>query len=176
MVSHMLCCITPLHTSFCHYCIPDIVSLEIHNGKTEQDFVKLFIDDKTKQSSQEVLFDFIANSVAKFIKDRKIMKKLPLGFTFSFPVKQESLISGKLIRWTKDFKATGAEGEDVVQLLKAAFDRRGVSINSLDCSYFVRDALTPCYRMFKLMWLHWSMIQLGPSLLWGMRRQTAILG
>lgn len=105
-----------------------INNLEIHDGKTEQDFEKLFIDDKTKQSSQEVLFDFIADCVAKFIKDRKITKKLPLGFTFSFPVKQESLISGKLIRWTKDFKATGAEGEDVVQLLKAAFDRRGVSI------------------------------------------------
>lgn len=98
--------------------------------------MKLFIDDETKQSSQEILFDFIADSVAKFIKDRKITKKLPLGFTFSFPVKQDSLVSGKLIRWTKDFKATGAEGEDVVQLLKAAFDRRGVS-TEMDCSYFV---------------------------------------
>ena len=112
---------------YCNFML-DAVTVEIHNGKTEQEFVKLFIDDETKQSSQEVLFDFIANSVAKFIKDRKITKKLPLGFTFSFPVKQESLISGRLIRWTKDFKATGAEGEDVVQLLKAAFDRRGVSI------------------------------------------------
>lgn len=103
------------------------VIIEIHDGNVEQDFIKSFIDDKTKQSSQEILFDFIADCVAKFIKDRKITKKLPLGFTFSFPVKQESLVSGKLIRWTKDFKATGAVGSDVVQLLKAAFDRRGVS-------------------------------------------------
>lgn len=109
-------------------CERDAFFVELQNGSTEQEFEKLFIDEKTKQSSQEVLFDFIADCVAKFIKDRKIAKKLPLGFTFSFPVKQESLISGKLIRWTKDFKATGAEGQDVVQLLKAAFDKRGVSI------------------------------------------------
>ena len=146
-------CVRFLHSSasfvsfvhiFCYNFILDVVIVEIHNGKTEQEFVKLFIDDKTKQSSQEVLFDFIADSVSKFIKDRKITKKLPLGFTFSFPVKQESLISGRLIRWTKDFKATGAEGEDVVQLLKDAFDRRGVSIQQttarctfVRCHYFM---------------------------------------
>ena len=84
---------------------------------------KRFSIDKT----QEDLFEFIAQSVAEFIKERKITKKLPVGFPFSFPVKQESLISGKLIRLTRGYKATGVEGKDVVQLLKAAFDRRGVS-------------------------------------------------
>ena len=91
--------------------------------------MKHVIDDKTKQSSQEVLFDFIAESAANFIKDRNITKKLPLAFTFSFPVKQESLTSGKLICWTKEYMATGAVGEDVVKLLKDAFKRKGVSIH-----------------------------------------------
>ena len=88
---------------------------------------KLMIDDETKQSTQEKLFDFIAQCVADFNKEQKITTKLPLGFTFSFPVKQHSLTSGDLIRWTKDFTATGAVGKNVVQLLKEAFVRRGVS-------------------------------------------------
>lgn len=87
---------------------------------------QMVIDDKTKQSTQEVLFDFIAKSVSDFMKEQTITSKLPLGFTFSFPVHQTSLIAGTLIRWTKDFSASGAEGENVVRLLKEAFDRQGV--------------------------------------------------
>lgn len=33
-----------------------------------------------------------------------------------------------LIRWTKGFKCSGVEGEDVVKLLKEAIDRRGVCL------------------------------------------------
>ena len=76
--------------------------------------------------TQEVLFDFVAEQVASFIKDRKITKKLPMGFTFSFPVLNTSLTSGTLVRWTKCFDADGAVGEDPVRLLREAFDRKGV--------------------------------------------------
>ena len=65
--------------------------------------------------------------MAKFVKDKKIMKKLPMGFAFPFPIKQESLCSGKIIHWG-NFNTTGAEGEDIVELLKAAFNRQGVSV------------------------------------------------
>lgn len=82
------------------------------------------IDDATKQGTQEKLFDFIANAVDTFSKEKGITAKLPLGFTFSFPVHQTSLISGTLIRWTKDFSASGAVGENVVELLKEAFKRK----------------------------------------------------
>ncbi len=82
------------------------------------------IDMATKQGTQEKLFDFIADSVAKFTKDNNITTKLPLGFTFSFPVHQTSLISGTLIRWTKDFSAEGAVGVNVVGLLKEAFEKK----------------------------------------------------
>ena len=92
----------------------------------DPDIEEYKIDKKTRRTTQEVLFDFVAECVAEFIKDRKITKKLPLGFTFSFPVENTSLISGTLIRWTKDFTATGAVGEDVVRLLKEAFDRKKV--------------------------------------------------
>ncbi len=86
------------------------------------------IDETTKQSTGVVLFDFIAKCVADFVKKQNIVKQLPLGFTFSFPVKQLSLTSGTLIRWTKDFTASGVVNENVVQLLKDAFDRRGVRV------------------------------------------------
>ena len=104
------------------------LSLGLKKGETPSQIdKKLMIDDETKQSTQEKLFDFIAQCVADFNKEQKITTKLPLGFTFSFPVKQHSLTSGDLIRWTKDFTASGAVGKNVVQLLKEAFDRRGVS-------------------------------------------------
>ncbi|VDM68288.1 unnamed protein product [Strongylus vulgaris] len=51
-------------------------------------------------------------------------KKLPLGFTFSFPCKQQGLTSARLIRWTKEFNLTGCEGEDICAMLKDACNRR----------------------------------------------------
>lgn len=84
-------------------------------------------------------------------------KKLPLGFTFSFPVRHEDIDKvrgrpggargpggvpcpavaqpcpqprvgpqGILLNWTKGFKASGAEGNNVVGLLRDAIKRRGV--------------------------------------------------
>ena len=52
---------------------------------------------------------------------------MPLGFTFSFPLRQLGLTKGILERWTKGFNCAGVVGEDVVRLLKEAIARRGVS-------------------------------------------------
>lgn len=66
--------------------------------------------------SQE-LFNFIAEALAKFVATEGEDFHLPegrqreLGFTFSFPVKQTSLSSGTLIKWTKGFSI-----EDTVEL------------------------------------------------------------
>ena len=74
------------------------------------------------------LFDHIAQCIAEFMKTHSLVgKKLPLGFTFSFPCKQEGLAVGRLVTWTKGFTCEGVEGEDVVQLLHEAIKRRGVS-------------------------------------------------
>lgn len=59
------------------------------------------------------LFDFIALSLKEFIErngNNQIRGK-DLGFTFSFPVKQTSLSSGTLIKWTKGFSI-----EDMVSI------------------------------------------------------------
>jgi hexokinase len=115
-----------------------VVSVDIVKGRIKKpDSKDFYIDTETKNSSSyKTLLNFIVNCIAWFIKDRNIRKRLPIGFTFPFPVKQESLICGKLIRWTKDFKAPGAEGKDVVQLLKeAASKREEVSIQRTTATF-----------------------------------------
>ncbi|XP_028337377.1 hexokinase HKDC1 isoform X8 [Physeter macrocephalus] len=71
------------------------------------------------------LFDHIVQCIADFL-DYMGLKgaQLPLGFTFSFPCRQASIDKGTLIEWTKGFKATDCEGEDVVDMLREAIKRR----------------------------------------------------
>lgn len=72
------------------------------------------------------LFDHIAECLADFLEKMGIKdKKLPLGFTFSFPCQQTKLDESFLVSWTKGFKASGVEGKDVVGLLRKAINKRG---------------------------------------------------
>lgn len=74
----------------------------------------------------EGLFDHIAECLANFMREHNVYKeRLPLGFTFSFPLQQLGLTRGLLSQWTKGFACSGVVGEDVVQLLKDAIARRG---------------------------------------------------
>lgn len=82
------------------------------------------------------LFDFMADSIKVFIHKRKLKsgEKVDIGFTFSFPLYQDSIASGVLVRWTKGFRAKDVEGSDVVKLLNEALLRRGlenVSVKAL---------------------------------------------
>ena len=84
------------------------------------------ISKEMMEGSGEALMDHIAECLAFFAKDRKIDDQvLPLGFTFSFPCRQKGLAVGELISWTKGFKCSGVEGQDVVALLKKAIQKRG---------------------------------------------------
>ncbi|XP_061672853.1 hexokinase-2 isoform X2 [Syngnathoides biaculeatus] len=72
------------------------------------------------------LFDHIAECLANFLEKLGIKdKKLPLGFTFSFPCQQSKLDESVLISWTKAFRANGVEGKDVVNLLQRSVNKRG---------------------------------------------------
>ncbi|XP_057365081.1 hexokinase type 2-like isoform X1 [Daphnia carinata] len=72
------------------------------------------------------LFDHIAECLATFMHENQVdVSPLPLGFTFSFPCSQEGLTKARLATWTKGFKCSGVEGEDVVKLLQEAIARRG---------------------------------------------------
>ncbi|XP_028844791.1 hexokinase-1 isoform X2 [Denticeps clupeoides] len=92
-------------------------SVEMHN--------KIYaIPQEIMQGTGEELFDHIVHCISDFL-DYMGMKnaRLPLGFTFSFPCKQTSLDAGILVNWTKGFKATDCEGEDVVGLLREGIKR-----------------------------------------------------
>lgn len=64
-------------------------------------------------SKLQELFDFIASGLAKFAQKEDGKFHLPagrkreIGFTFSFPVRQTSVDSGILIKWTKGFAVSG---------------------------------------------------------------------
>ena len=78
------------------------------------------------------LFDFIAKSVKKMMMEKApedLSKKVPLGFTFSFPCDQKTVNSGILIKWTKGFSTKGVEGRDVVDLLQTSLKRVSVNVN-----------------------------------------------
>lgn len=85
-------------------------------------------------SSSEVLFDFIATALAEFVATEGDDFHLPpgrqreLGFTFSFPVKQLSIASGTLIKWTKGFSIEDMVGQDVVGELAKAMERAGLDV------------------------------------------------
>ncbi|XP_072916298.1 hexokinase-2 [Hemitrygon akajei] len=77
------------------------------------------------EGTGEELFDHIVHCIGDFLEYMGMKGcRLPLGFTFSFPCEQRNLDQGILLKWTKGFKATGCEGEDIVDLLREAIRRR----------------------------------------------------
>ncbi|XP_030057665.1 hexokinase-2 isoform X2 [Microcaecilia unicolor] len=99
-----------------------------NNGlkKVEMENQIYAIPEDLMHGSGSQLFDHIAECLASFMEKLHIKdKKLPLGFTFSFPCHQTKLDESILVSWTKGFKASGVEGKDVVSLLRKAIKKRG---------------------------------------------------
>lgn len=104
-----------------------VLLISINNGEVKMESDIYPLDQALMTSDDKTLFGYIAGCISLFVKKNKINdRSLPLGFTFSFPVKQLSLTSGLLIRWTKGFTAAGVENQDVVRLLKEALVTEGV--------------------------------------------------
>lgn len=87
------------------------------------------------------LIDYLADSVDAFLTTEATSNStspdvIPLGLTFSFPVEQTALDSGKILTWTKGFSARNAIGNDVVKLLQDAFDRKHMNVK---CVALVND-------------------------------------
>ncbi|KAI3917732.1 hypothetical protein MKW98_021494 [Papaver atlanticum] len=100
----------------------------------KQEFTEVSIPPELMTATSSELFDFIAKELARFIATEGEGFFLPpgsqreLGFTFSFPVKQLSIGSGTLIRWTKGFSIDDAVDKDVVVELTKALDRQGIDM------------------------------------------------
>ncbi|XP_067343945.1 hexokinase HKDC1-like isoform X2 [Channa argus] len=73
------------------------------------------------------LFEHVSESLKDFLHEKNISleKKHPLAFTFSFPCEQSALDQGLLLNWTKNYRAWGLLGKDVVQVLRKAIDKTG---------------------------------------------------
>ncbi|KAJ8339487.1 hypothetical protein SKAU_G00362730 [Synaphobranchus kaupii] len=103
-----------------------VVEDENSGWKVETRHQMYSIPEKAMTGTAQMLFDYIAECISDFLSKHHLKhKKLPLGFTFSFPVRHEDIDKGILLNWTKGFKASGAEGNNVVGLLRDAIKRRG---------------------------------------------------
>ncbi|XP_056889203.1 hexokinase-2 [Takifugu flavidus] len=105
-----------------------VLLAQIQNGKKRNETLhqKIYnIPQETMQGTGKELFDHIVDCIADFLEYMGMSgASLPLGFTFSFPCHQSRLDQGILLKWTKGFKASGCEGQDVIVLLKEAVCRR----------------------------------------------------
>lgn len=131
----------PLHYSTVgHFAEPDegkFLALDLGGTNfrvilVEVEGSQFHMDNETYSLSQELmhgpgnqLFDYIADCLHRFVVRRKLERqRLPLGFTFSFPIIQDKLAHARLVTWTKGFKCSGVEGRDVAELLREAISRR----------------------------------------------------
>jgi hexokinase len=103
----------------------------------------------SSKATADDLFNFIASACGELCKNHLCPagERMPLGFTFSFPLSQSSIKSGKLIEWTKGFETRGCVGEDPAGQLQAALDRKGVplSVEAL-CNDTVGTLMTNAFR------------------------------
>ncbi|XP_008333953.1 hexokinase-2-like [Cynoglossus semilaevis] len=98
------------------------------NGKQKVEMENQIYDipEHIMRGSGTEFFDHVVDCLSNFMEKRGIKdKKLPLGFTFSFPCQQTKIDESVLISWTKGFRASGVEGKDVVSLLRKSIKKRG---------------------------------------------------
>lgn len=104
-----------------------VVKVVLSNGKVaEVKAVENAIPKECMIGTTAMLFDFIASEVKAFVEremDVSSGKSVPVGFTFSYPIKQSGIRNGELICWTKGFHIPDTVGKDVVQLMEDSFSK-----------------------------------------------------
>lgn len=103
-----------------------VLLVNLESGEIKMTSKVFVIPQSIMTGSGVQLFDHIATCLSNFMTSEQLIGRpaLPLGFTFSFPCKQNGLASAALSTWTKGFDCSGVVGEDVVRLLQEAIDRR----------------------------------------------------
>ncbi|KAL9935343.1 hypothetical protein V8E36_005691 [Tilletia maclaganii] len=106
-------------------------------GKFEVTQTKFRLTEEQKQEDGQKLFDFCAECLQRFIQDHFgdgsdesviLEEDLPLGFTFSYPMEQEKIDHGKLVKWTKGFGNPNTEGNDVAAMFRKSLEKYRVPI------------------------------------------------
>jgi len=84
------------------------------------------VPEQLRLGPGKALFDFLASCIHQFMEEHHLLnRRFSLGFTFSFPMYQKSIDCGILVSWTKSFNCEGVVGNDAVEMLNAAIQRRG---------------------------------------------------
>jgi len=112
------------------------VALDGRGGVEAEAVSRFVVPPEIMRGEGDALFDFLAGCIGSFFEESRLPRRqrYDLAFTFSFPVAQSSIASGKLLTWTKGFTAAGVVDEDVVALLSAAIRRKnldGVRVTAL---------------------------------------------
>ncbi|KAJ4947108.1 hypothetical protein JOQ06_009149 [Pogonophryne albipinna] len=99
----------------------------VRRGGVEMEEKTYPIPEELLTGSGKELFDHVSESLKDFLHEKKISveKKHPLALTFSFPCEQSALNQGLLLNWSKNFRARGVQGKDVIQALREAVNRTG---------------------------------------------------
>ncbi|KAI1335654.1 hexokinase [Xylariaceae sp. FL0016] len=112
-----------------------VCEITLTDKKSEFDIIqsKYRMPEELKTGESDELWEYIADCLQQFVNTHHgelpaTSDKIPLGFTFSYPATQNYIDEGILQRWTKGFDINGVEGENVVPMLEAALDARGVPI------------------------------------------------
>lgn len=106
-----------------------VILLELANGQILKEEFKFYhISDEARLGCGIELFDYLAECVKSFmqLKGMPVDMHIPMGFTFSFPMKQHSLHSAELVTWTKSFNCPSVVGRDVVELLQTSLNKHGM--------------------------------------------------
>ncbi|XP_022738050.1 hexokinase-3-like isoform X2 [Durio zibethinus] len=108
------------------------VELGGQRSSFDRDVAQQAIPPRLMTGRSEDLFDFIASSLQHLVEKGNDSEQSPiikeLGFTFSFPVKQTSVSSGILIKWTKGFAITDMVGKEVAGVLQQTLARKGLNM------------------------------------------------
>ena len=128
-----------------------VIRVELRQGTQPQTQSTKYRIPKSLQpaASVEDLFDFVAHKFQIQMRahgELTLSRVLPVGFTFSFPIKQPTLGEGFLLQWTKGFDIPGVVGKDVVVLMNDAFARYQVPAKvEAICNDTVGTLLSCCY-------------------------------
>ncbi|CAF1519347.1 unnamed protein product [Rotaria sp. Silwood1] len=119
-----------------------ILLIKLHGNSKIELTSKIFVVPQSVMIGDgRHLFRHLAECLSDFMKRETLLHSgicYPLGFTFSFPCKQESLSSARLTAWTKGFNCSGVVNEDVVKLLQNAINEKGINVK---CAALVNDTV-----------------------------------
>ncbi|CAG8745193.1 15625_t:CDS:2, partial [Racocetra persica] len=106
----------------------------VGEGKADVEQKQFVIPAELKIGPVDNLLDWVATGVKELLDflgiqvDSISEKGLFMGVTFSFPIRQTDINHGSVMTMGKGFELTGIEGQNIVDLLHAAFKRKCMNI------------------------------------------------